>query len=307
MPVPRTIARLSGAVLLLALIFPRLGTILSLPLVYLSFLSTVFILTLLTLAIRSDTADRVHSRARHYHALGPLAFSPGSSRSAVQARQAREPSAILHTSLQIPLSSSKALNDNIDALFKLIRESFIIPWYSKISPSSTVPDQIERLARQVVEDMVGKVEQVDWSSVMVHKILPLLTDHIHHYRSIEHLASTSSAPSSDTALPLPLPSKAHPALAQQEHLPARSPTPAIEAHLRDMVQMLLERTMPKTEKVDVVQTIVRETLLGAVVLPIFDMVCDSDFWNRQIDEKGGRYLHEQCVPKSPVQDAEAEV
>jgi hypothetical protein len=31
------------------------------------------------------------------------------------------------------------------------------------------------------------------------------------------------------------------------------------------------------------------------LMPVFDMLCDSDFWNRQIDERGGRYLHEQYV------------
>jgi hypothetical protein len=40
---------------------------------------------------------------------------------------------------------------------------------------------------------------------------------------------------------------------------------------------------------------VREVILGTVMMPVFDMLCDSDFWNRQIDEKGGQYLHEQYV------------
>jgi hypothetical protein len=28
---------------------------------------------------------------------------------------------------------------------------------------------------------------------------------------------------------------------------------------------------------------------------VFNMLCDSDFWNRQIDEQGGKYLHQRWV------------
>jgi sorting nexin-25 len=62
-----------------------------------------------------------------------------------------------------------------------------------------------------------------------------------------------------------------------------------------LLERALESALPENDRSEVVKTMVREVMLGAVMMPVFDMLCDSDFWNRQIDEKGGQYLHEQYV------------
>jgi sorting nexin-25 len=34
-------------------------------------------------------------------------------------------------------------------------------------------------------------------------------------------------------------------------------------------------------------------VLGAIIMPVFNMLCDSDFWNRQVSEQGAKLLHER--------------
>ena len=123
----------------------------------------------------------------------------------------------------------------------------------------------------------------------------MITDHLHHFRSIEHLASTSlpSITPANPVLPLPLPKGHHKALTTQLHLPTEGMSPTIESHLRGLVANMLEHILPEQDRTDVVRTIVQEVVLGSVLGTVFEMLCDSDFWNRQIDERGGRYLHEQ--------------
>jgi len=228
------------------------------------------------------------SYARRY-GLHTLAFTTPSAWSAVLTKYQWEESSVparpQHT------NASDNLNDRLDSIFKLIRSSFILPWYNRISPSKSFPTAVDDLIHQALSDLVERSGHVDWSNVIVSRIVPTLTDHVRHYRSVEHLSSAGGLP--DTALPLPLPIKSHPALSQQAHVSGKAPLAPVEAHFRSVLERVVHGILPEKDQSEVVTTIVREVLLGTILLPVFEMMCESDFWNRQIDEKGGKYLHEQ--------------
>lgn len=291
---PRVFGPLS--VLLLALIFPRLSviqTILLLP----AFLATV-IVTLVVLAIiwtsrREKEEARPTHLARQRNALRRFSFTTSSAWSAVLTRQSWEESPDPSWRIPVRHMTSTLLSKRLDALFDLIKTHFILPWHDRISPSPAFPNAVEVLIRQCMSQIIQGGEVIDWPDVIVANIVPRLTDHLHHFRTIEHLASTTASPLSHASLPLPLPRKIHPALAGAAHVNGQGSSPTIEAHLRRLVKRLLAHALPEQEKTEVVDTIVTEVVLGTIMLPIFDMLCDGDFWNRQIDEKGGRYLREQ--------------
>ncbi|WVQ85251.1 hypothetical protein IAT38_007416 [Cryptococcus sp. DSM 104549] len=289
-PLPPIIIISSVGILLVALAFPRLyilQTIFLTP-IYLS--SFLFISTSLII-YTSLTTDRSSGppspAARQRHALRPLRFTTPAAWSAVLTRSSYElappPFSPIHPSI------SAQLGTRLDGLLQLIIRHFVLPWYARISPSPAFPHAVEGLVRQAVGEMTRRSEGVDWPGVMVSKVLPLVKDHLQHYRSVEHLSSTSPT---HPALPLPLPDTSHPALSDQSHASSGT-SPSIEAHLRATLKRVLGLIIPEKDQSEVVNTIVREVLLGAVVTPMFDMMCESDFWNRQIDERGGRYLHEQ--------------
>ncbi|WVQ97384.1 hypothetical protein IAU59_004496 [Kwoniella sp. CBS 9459] len=284
----------SIAVLLIALAFPRLRivqTILLTP-IYLSSVCFFCLAAVVISAIRAkwDSPAHITPSARIKHALRPLRFTTPAAWSAALTRQSWEdtpaPFAAVHR------SAPYELNIRLDGFLSSIKRHFILPWYERISPSPAFPHAVERLIRHVLSDVSGRAETIDWSSIMVSRILPLVTDHLQHYRSIEHLSSSSTGPIPNPALPLPLPRKAHPALSAQPHT-SSGVSPSIEAHFRQTLERILGRCIPEKDQSEVVTTLVRELVLGAILLPVFDMLCEADFWNRQIDEKGGRYLHEQ--------------
>jgi sorting nexin-25 len=291
-------ARIYGplGVLFLALIFPQLSfvqTILLLPI----FICAIFgsgIAAVTYFAVREELKNTApDTLAYQRHALPKLAFTTSSAWSAVLTRRSWEESPSPIGSTPIRSMSSPGLIERLNTLFDLIKIHFILPWHDRISPSPAFPNAVELLIRQSMSKVIERGEGVDWPDLMVARIVPRLTDHLEHFRSIEHFSSTSAAPAIHTSLPLPLPRKAHPALADAAHARAAGLSPNIEAHLRSLVKRLLLHVLPEPEQTEVVSTVVTEVVLGSVLLPVFEMLCDSDFWNRQIDDKGGKYLREQ--------------
>lgn len=299
---PLIIAGSTAAVLLALSIqgFTKLYTLLLGPLcISLAALLLFGAIIIAVIRLDRDPYPIATASTRRRHALRSLTFTSPSAWSTVQTQHSWEEaySAGLPASEK---SASPALQARLLGIFALVRTAFILPWFDRISPSSAFPDAVEVLVRKVLTDITTRVEKVDWSAVIVSRILPIVETHLHHYRTVEHLTLTSSGRGPDSLLPLPLPAKAHKALSERVHLPSGVFSPSIEAHLRDWLRKILGHAISDGDRTEVVKTLAREIILGAAVLPTFDMICDSDFWNRQIDEKGGRYLHEQYVSHNVV-------
>lgn len=291
---PRAVL-LSAAVAIAAYALHRLsvlGALLVLPLV-LSFVLLAAIAAVITRAIHTDEAGAPTAAARQRAAVRPLAFTSPAAWARVQQRARDEAAGVVFAAvhgLDDPTVAAR-----LDAVLGLIRQSFILPWYSRISPSPAFPDSIEATIRFALGEVGRSAEAVDWPTVVVSRILPIVTEHFQHYRSIEHLSSSIAGASTTTSLPLPLPRVSHPALAPLRNSAPETNLPSIEEHFRDHVTRALKVLLPAKEQTEVVNIIVREVVLGAVLMPVFSMLCDSDFWNRQINEQGGRYLREKWV------------
>ncbi|WVR05972.1 hypothetical protein IAU60_003000 [Kwoniella sp. DSM 27419] len=285
----------ASLILVISVLYPRLRIVQNLLIAPILVSGTCFIVILSVIfsAIRRErdgSSSPALPTSRIKHALRPLRFTTAAAWSATLTRQSWEdrpfPFAPLHT------STTLELNERINGFLLLVRRHFILPWYSRISPSPAFPHAAEALIRQVLSDLVSRADDVDWPNVLVARIIPLVRDHLQHYRSVEHLSSISAAPSASAALPLPLPLKAHSALSSQPHVMAGT-SPSIESHLRQILARTLQQGMPEKSQSAIVLELIREILLGSALLPLFEMLCDADFWNRQIDDKGGRYLLEQ--------------
>lgn len=284
------------AVLAFSLVFPRLSllqTVLLTP-AFLAIGGVAIVFAIVTAGIRRESVtDEPPVSQRQRHALRRFTFTTSSAWSAVLTRQHWEDSPSPTWRNPVRQLTARPTTVRLDVLFDLIKAHFIVPWYARISPSRAFPDAVEVLIRQSLSRTVQRGEQVDWPNVLISRMVPLLTEHLNHYRTIEHLSSTSAASKPHTSLPLPLPQKPHPALVNSAHGNALASSPTVEAHLRGLVKRMLDHILPDHEKTEVVGTIATEVVLGTVLLPVFDMLSDGDFWNRQIDERGGRYLHEQ--------------
>lgn len=282
-------------IVLLAIALRRrvwVNSLLYFPLLFYITFSSAIILLLVAIARSDARRPGISLVTRQRHALRPLSFTTPSAWSAILTRQAWEQPGASY-SPSIHRSASTALNARLDQILELVKSSFILPWYRRLSPSPAFPNALDSLLRLAAADITKRTEAIDWPSILVGRILPIVTDHLHHYRSIEHLSNHSSRPTRDPSLPLPLPKRLHPAFVGDMAATRDGSLPSIEMHLRSQLARAFGQTLPENEQSEVLKTMMKEIVLGTILLPIFDMISESDFWNRQIDERGGRYLHEQ--------------
>ncbi|KAI8447266.1 PXA domain-containing protein [Phakopsora pachyrhizi] len=66
------------------------------------------------------------------------------------------------------------------------------------------------------------------------------------------------------------------------------------AHLRELFTKVLPLILPKLEgKSETVQVLLTEILTCSVVGPVIEILSDSDFWNRLVEERAGNVIREQ--------------
>nr|ODO02731.1 hypothetical protein L204_01470 [Cryptococcus depauperatus CBS 7855] len=282
---PHVVFALALPVIVLGFCFPRLyilQIIFWVPICVIALL-LIAVVVLILRAVAADNQKQIPTW-RQRQALRSLKFTTSDAWTHATDDSAKETG--LSQSVKDNSAEESSLNLALDGLLNLVIQHFIWPWYARISPSPLFPQAVNDLMKQALEEMLDISGKIDWPNVIVSRLLPVVTDHFQHYRSIEHLSSTSSE---YPALPLPLPSHPHPALSQS-HAPSSI---SIEEHFRKTLKRVLPFIIQEQDQSPLINTIVREILLGAVVLPTFDMLSEGDFWNRQIDEKVGKYLHEQ--------------
>lgn len=191
----------------------------------------------------------------------------------------------------------------LDELLSLITRDFIVKWYSSMSDSPVFPNAVERTISESLVAIAHRVANVDWSDVLVGRILPLLTSHLDTFRAAEQALGRHDlvAADSDDELDLFLASRYSAELKSGKLHPAvdvASPNsrPAEEASMRSLVAKILPLVVPERElESPAVAVMVREIVSCAVLIPVFDMLGDSDFWNRIIDEKvSPRLRNEEC-------------
>ena len=280
-----------GITVFLAILLARISFVDSILLLPLFAATTA--LTLLLFLIWSADQDQAAlaqlATERRTHAFRALAIGLGLDPDPGGEKELS--SGIVRISLHKSLPET--INRKLDALFVLIRKSFILPWYRRISPTDALPDSVELLIRETVVRLVEKSEAVDWPTFAVSRLVPLVQAHVHHFRSVEHLVPSSATTSPTPTLPLPLPRRPHYALDNNDHISTASSSAAVETHFRSVVEGIVVNVLPVASQTAIIKTLVREVLLGTILLPLFEMLCDGDFWNRQIDEQAGKYLLER--------------
>jgi sorting nexin-25 len=186
------------------------------------------------------------------------------------------------------------LTSAIDSLLSLILRDFVLKWYSNISDSSAFPNAVETTIRETLLTFSTRFATVDWTELLVARLLPLLTAHLENFRtaelSVHGRASQLGTPDTDD-LDLFVASryaseqrssKLHPAV----DVASTNFRPAEEEWLRNLIDSILPLLLPERElDSPAVRIMVREIVSCAVLLPIFEMLGDPDFYNRILDDK----------------------
>lgn len=191
---------------------------------------------------------------------------------------------------RIPLfPPSFQISHALDNLLDLVNRDFVSSWYSKISPQSpSFSLQAENLIRHAVLEISRRIQAIDAPRLLVGRIVPLLTSHLHDFSAAERTVRGRHLNINLTEseeLDLAIASKyRNGKLHVAAGLGFSDMKQAQQDHLRMLVDKILPMLLPSKEmKSRVVSIISREIIACAVLYPTLQMLSDPDTWNKIIE------------------------
>lgn len=217
-------------------------------------------------------------------------------------------------------SDSTPLPCVIDEVVELILRDFVCKWHTPLatgslqpSPEDTAPEfvqAVEHTIRNALDKVASLVTRIDHANLVVRRLIPKITAHIHSYRraeadfrgSSEH-AQLASFGSDQTDLFLARKfenGRLHPAVGDMSSPHTK---PSEQAFLRFICARLIRAVMPYPESESPsVHIIVRELLSCTILFAVIESISDPDFWNNLLEQKAGAVIHEQILV-SKLRDA----
>lgn len=238
----------------------------------------------LFLALGLFTTHRRPSSGNVIRSIKPLAFtSPALWSKEVEAI------ALEDTFHRLPLHPpSFVLSDTLDVILEYALRDFVTSWYSKISSDPSFTIQVDRTVRHALETLRERLQTVDLVEVIVGKVVPLLTAHLHDFSAAEravrgqHLnKDLTESEELDLAIAAKYrEGKLHPAAS----LKFSDMKLAQQDHLRVLVERVLPLLLPVRErKSRAVGVIVKEIAACGVLFPIMGLLSDPDTWNQLME------------------------
>ncbi|KAI5288686.1 hypothetical protein KEM52_001063 [Ascosphaera acerosa] len=89
-----------------------------------------------------------------------------------------------------PLSSSNKVDLQLYALLAIIVKEYIDTWYSKITPDTTLTDEIVRLVAHCTRAIEQRIRNVDVNALLLDEVPALLENHIQAFRTATETSAT---------------------------------------------------------------------------------------------------------------------
>lgn len=288
--------RSAVAIGLIAVVYPILARIWRSPLVLLLCLPPLLGLCLIALLFSNvliglllDRSSLATTETKTFVAR-PLAFSTPAAWQAALTRSHwsfRSPHLLPPLLPELP-GMSGALND----FMILIVRDFVLTWYTGISSSPSFPTAVSYTLHGTLSNLLTRVASLDIPDLIVYRILPRITAHVEQFRQSEtalrgaglerHLTQSDELDILLAGRYAANGGKLHPAISNLSTMSTRQ---SEEAHLRSLIGKALPLLMPPSEATSpAVLNATREIVACAVSAPAIDVLADSDFWNRLIDD-----------------------
>lgn len=248
-----------------------------------------------------SSATNSNSLRPHPRSVPPLIFTSPAAWSVTQTRAAWEANLATAPPSQWP-GATESLSAQLNSLIALINRDFVQSWYSRISNSPAFPAAVDSTLQSALLAFATRAAKVDWSTVLVNRLLPLITNHFAAFRTAElalrgqdlkvpltesaeldlFLANRYAAESKQGRL--------HPAV----DVASPNSRPAEERWLSNLFGGIVPLILPEKEgESAAVRIMVREIVACAVMVPVVETLSDPDFYNRTIDDKAGAAIRDQ--------------
>lgn len=201
-----------------------------------------------------------------------------------------------------PVQPVESEDDAVSMLAHLIVRDFVKKWHNHIvqgcedESAAAFPHAVTQSLRGILQRILLRLTQLDLSTWLMQRTLPLLREHVEKYRlaqtSLQGLTVTEEDPAfRDWFMATKYQhGELHPAVGHTSSLNTKETE---HAHLRKRMDEFLHAFTKDTLCLGRVETaLVREILACSVLYPLIDLVTSPDWIHLQIASKAERRLHE---------------
>lgn len=273
---------------LLALIFWRV------MLVWAGFCIALFAFGLAAVWIPSNFAANIKVRRRLLKdTLQPFAFASSE-------RKWSSELLAIHENEHVPESvypQSFLVSTAIDQFIEYILRDFVLSWFKNISNDPTFPDQVDMTIRQALILLTVRMRDVEWSDLLVTKMMPIITDHFRNFVAAETAVRERSMGrelTDNKEFQFAVASRychgrLHPSIALKTY----RYTDYRKSWLRNLVGRFVPSLLGSSASSPVVCNLARDIISCSVLFPVVSMFSDSDFWNQMIVNTAGPTLQDR--------------
>lgn len=193
---------------------------------------------------------------------------------------------------------SPVVTQAIDKLLILILRDYVNGWYSTISRRPTFTNEVDRIIRAAIENILGRLIGLDIVGVAVSRIVPIFTEHMNETYEAERVVRGKKLTRNVTEseeLDLAIAQKFRNGKIHQAASLAYSNTKTVQQqYLRSVVTRLLPKVLPQNMTTSpAVTVLIREIVACAVLAPLMRILVDPHTWNQILVAYGRNLLQER--------------
>ncbi|GEQ68491.1 hypothetical protein JCM33374_g2159 [Metschnikowia sp. JCM 33374] len=191
---------------------------------------------------------------------------------------------------QPAIKDSMAISQALSNLADSILREFVDSWFTKISQHTLFQDSIRLELKHVFATLGSRMAAMDVPNVLVHKIIPLVTDHYAHFTSVPHSHDSSYSQESKLNVARSFnKGKIHEGVTMAP--PGSDTKPKEKDFLRKKIQAILPLLLSSQERSNrIVMSLLTEILACTVLTNVFAVLSEGDFFNQMIVKLVGANL-----------------
>lgn len=190
----------------------------------------------------------------------------------------------------LAVPESLAISQSLERFSDLILQEFVGLWFSKISPNTLFQDSIKIELKHVFSNLSSRLAAVDVPNVIVHKLIPLVTEHYAHFTSTLHTYDASYSTESKLNVARKFArGNIHKGVSMV--IPGPGDRTNERKFLREKVGSILPLLLSLKELSNkLVNTLLTEILSCTVLTNVFSVLSEGDFFNQMIVQIVGANL-----------------
>lgn len=187
-------------------------------------------------------------------------------------------------------SDNFVINDTLNKLVSLVLRDFVNNWFLKISNNPSFLFSIRHELVYVINTLKFRLAEVDYSDMIVHRMVPTLTDHIDKYLiAQEKTKNTKVSNKSFNSLTdidddsILASNYNNGKLHRGINVKSQNNETELKAYLASMLDNILPYLLEENElKSTLIKILIRDLLTSCLLTPICAMLSDPDFYNQLI-------------------------